>query len=54
MEEFDCFKQRTRMSQKLLVMGGEASMGRDGIVEASWSSIIAQPLKTVEIPKAWH
>ncbi|EXJ65011.1 hypothetical protein A1O7_01350 [Cladophialophora yegresii CBS 114405] len=54
MEEFDCFKKGTRLQQRLLVMGGEASMGRDGILEASWNGISAEPLETVIVPKAGH
>ncbi|OCT46697.1 hypothetical protein CLCR_02166 [Cladophialophora carrionii] len=54
MEEFDCFKKGTRLQQRLLVMGGEASMGRDGILEASWNGVSAEPLETVIVPKSGH
>lgn len=54
MEEFKSFKEGGKLEAKILAMGGEASMGNEGMLKMFWGSISASPLETASVPKAGH
>jgi len=54
MEEFGPLRAGQKLEAKMLAMGGEASMGREGMLEMFWGSVSVSPLETVSVPKAGH